>query len=243
MPSATSRSRDRVGGRDEHRPGGTSTARTSCASGGSRRAATRRAAALSCASTIDSASDAIATPCGSWAWTTSGPTRWMTRDSRHAALRSSSWPGASGTSSSPSAARRRSSPSGCATSMRGGPPRAGPSRSAGPDSGRRARLVAVSMWRENMVGQDQAQLPAHRTGRSCRRSARRSRALQLPELRELQQHVVGVQQRHHEPRHALPDAATKDVVAQERATADARRCAARRTACRPSCMSAAASVV
>ena len=36
------------------------------------------------------------------------------------------------------------------------------------------------------------------------------------QLRELEQHVVRVQQRHHETRHALADAEAKDVVAEQR---------------------------
>ena len=52
---------------------------------------------------------------GSWAWITSGCSRLSSRESRHPADRSISVSGASGMSSRPSAARRRSSPSGCAT--------------------------------------------------------------------------------------------------------------------------------
>ncbi len=66
---------------------------------------------------IDKASAAIATPCGSCAWTMAGRSCLMRRDSRHAAPRSISVRGASGSRSSPSAARWRSSPPGCATSI------------------------------------------------------------------------------------------------------------------------------
>ena len=77
-----------------------------------RRDERRRGRPCDDAAPSDSASDAIATPCGSCAWMTSGCSRLMTRASRHAAVRSISVRGASGMSSSPSAARRRSSPSG-----------------------------------------------------------------------------------------------------------------------------------
>ena len=55
--------------------------------GGNRRGATRRAPGRCGAGPApsDSASDAIATPCASCAWTTSGCSRLTTRDSRHAA--------------------------------------------------------------------------------------------------------------------------------------------------------------
>ena len=59
---------------------------------------------------IDSARPAIATPCGSWAWTMSGLSCLIRRDRRHAALRSISVFGASGMRSSPSFARCRNSP-------------------------------------------------------------------------------------------------------------------------------------
>ena len=70
-----------------------------------------------CAVDIDRASAAVETACGSCAWTMSGRSRLRSRDSFQPAFRSSSWLGASGTKSSPSAARRRSSPAGCAISM------------------------------------------------------------------------------------------------------------------------------
>ena len=79
-----------------------------------RRAATSAGigAPLAAADPIDSASAAIATPCGSCAWTTSGASRLMTRENFQAAERSISVRGAIGIRSSPSTARRRSSPSG-----------------------------------------------------------------------------------------------------------------------------------
>ena len=66
-------------------------------------------------------SAAIATPCGSWAWMMSGVSRLISRESLQAAARSISVRGAIGMSSSPSAARRRSSPSGCADQRRAMP--------------------------------------------------------------------------------------------------------------------------
>ena len=66
--------------------------------------------------TIASAVAAMDTACGSCAWITSGPNCLSTRASRHAAARSTSLRGASGTRSSPSDIRLKSSPSGCATS-------------------------------------------------------------------------------------------------------------------------------
>ena len=70
--------------------------------GGSRRGATATSGGLASCVLIESASAAIATPCGSCAWTMSGLSCLMSRDSRQAALRSISVFGASGMRSRPS---------------------------------------------------------------------------------------------------------------------------------------------
>ena len=148
----------------------------------------QRAASLGCV-LIDSASAAIATPCGSCAWTMSGCSCLMTRDRRQAAPRVHLGLGASGRRSSPSAARRRSSPSACATSIGAVPERAqARARSRAPGSVRPARCAPCRCG---------ARTSASRVGSRPRRSARlrgrRLAVLQLPELRELQEDVVRIQ--------------------------------------------------
>ena len=105
----------------------------------------------------------------------------MTRDSFHAADRSISLRGASPTRSGPSAARRYSSPSGCATSTARCP------RSRSPRTVRSAcccpprQVRAVSMWRLNTVprvsrtsGRRSGRSSPRRSGRARRRESRRA---------------------------------------------------------------------
>ena len=99
---------------------------------------------------IGTASAAIAVACASWAWTMSGARRRMTRDSRHAALRSISLRDAIGTSSSPSAARFLSSPLGCATSIVRCPIARRPFTVSSTWFCPPRQVWAVSMWRENI---------------------------------------------------------------------------------------------
>ena len=149
-PSATQHLADRLRRADEavHLVG-TSSARARCPSGGSRRAAPRPAARFGCV-LIDSASAAIATPCGSCAWTMSGRSCLMARDRRQAAERSISVRGASGSSSSPSSARRRSSPSACATSIARWPAARRPSTVTSTWFCPPRQVRAVSMCSENI---------------------------------------------------------------------------------------------
>src|SRR5947209_5250754 len=125
----------------------------------------------------------------------------MTRLSRHAAVRSSSDFGASGTSSSPSAARLRSSPSGCATSAARWPISRKPLTVSRTWFCPPRQVRAVSMWSENMV-----QGSAFRVRRS---------EFQFPEFGEFQRHVIRVHARNRQPGPSVQKPALEDVIAKE----------------------------
>ena len=142
------------------------------------------------------AAAATATPCGSWAWTISGWICLRTRASRQAAARSSSVRGARPMRSRPSAARRRSSPCGCATSTVRWPRPRRPSTVSSAWFWPPRQVRAVSMWSESIA-------LGHGT------------APALPQLGQLQEDVPAVHRRDHQAGGAGREAAAEDVVAQE----------------------------
>ena len=115
--------------------------------------------------------------------------------------------------------------------VRGVPPasrvrraRAGRGQSGGPGSARRARWLPCRCEGKTR--------PMARSGRArpdvrrlARRGGLRLGVLQLPELHELQQHVVRVQQRDDQAGRALPEPSPEDVVAGETRASGARRSA------------------
>ena len=145
-----------------------------------------------------------------------GSSRLMTRDSRHAADRSISVRGAIGIRSRPSAARRRSSPSGCATSAARWPIARRPLRSAAPGSARRARSVRcrceertssrqvrTEVQRPTFIG---ASSRIGRILRPCMLEALGS-CLKLPQFCKLQEDVIEFSAETIEAGSAVPDAA------------------------------------
>ena len=117
----------------------------------------------------------------------------ITRDSRQAAARSTSLRGASGIRSSPSDIRLNSSPSGCATSTARWP------------RWRRPSTVYITwLWPPAPAARGVDVQGEHESTQADRQAPRAAcgvdRALQLPQLRELQEHRVGVDHREREAR-------------------------------------------
>ena len=121
----------------------------------------------------------------------------------------------------PRCARRRSSPPGCATSAARWPIARRPLTVSSTWFWPPRQVRAVSMWRENIGYQAQTSATANQLTASassrCACFVAAALLLQLPQLRELQEHVVRVQRRDDAARRApsrMPP--RSDVVAQER---------------------------
>src|SRR4051812_33987606 len=121
---------------------------------------------------------------------TSGCSFLMTRLRRHAAVKSISDFGARGTSSSPSAARLRSSPSGCATSAARWPISRSPLTVSRTWFCPPRQVLAVSMCSENIV-------------------------LEIAQFLEFEGNVLRVHAGNHQAGPAVHESALQDVVAEE----------------------------
>ena len=162
---------------------------------------------------IDRAVAATATPCGSCAWMTSGCRSRMTRDSRQAAGRSTSPRGASGTTSMSAGRRFRSSPFGWATTTTRCP------RARRPLRGQQHLVLAAPPRARGVDLEGEHLASALTRSCSCLRASQLPAASclppQLPQLRELQEHVVAVEDGHDEAHGAVPPAPAGQVVPQE----------------------------
>ena len=78
------------------------------------------------------------------------------------------------------------------------------------------QVRAVSMWSENITPKLNAQLPDVLRVRRSRWELGVGNSLQLPELRELQEDGVGVDEREGQAGGAVEEPASQDVVPQER---------------------------